>query len=515
MGQTATSSSWVLVSEYEGYPYVSVYEKPSSSSEVIGSIASGVKAQLKSVDEASGFVLVSSKTFKGWLEKTNIHRLHWQTLDFSSLASVSASKPNKRLTSEIKQLSEMSFAKHGMTARVPKGVEHPNVISVYIQGPEESEYSEYTFEVKVSFPEGFPEQAPALQFLSPIYHPNISQAGNVCLDALGLGWSSTSNKASWIRENGLPDIEGDAVEITCTCGVHSLEDIQRACESHPDCVGFAYRPTTQQWYPKKKDAGFIASSATYSQKIWGETWEWYYLPSRTQERAAEFVQFDGHAEVRVFDKPDANHRSMIGTIPSHTRGTVAGGTSEGGDYFLANAGGLKGWVGIKNVKFLQGTQDEASTDTLIHVDSYCDSRSAAHAKASPQPSAKDEVRMGGRLGLNALMQQNSKKTDGSPNKSCQDSPSNTCTSVKELLEAARDLLASPKEDQAPLNVEAHELFRADKKRFTSRLEEETFKSTDFSDFGHSNSVTSTRSSMSSLSSLRTSLITSSRPSISS
>jgi hypothetical protein len=234
-----------------------------------------------------------------------------------------------------------------------------------------------------------------------------------------------------------------------------------------------------------------------------------------KERAAEFVQFEGHAEVRVFDKPDANHRCMIGTIPSHTRGTVAGGASEGGDYFLANAGGLKGWVGIKNVKFLQGTQDEASTDTLIHVDSYCDSRSAAHAKASPQPSAKDEVRMGGRLGLNALMQQNSKKTDGSPNKSCQDSPSNTCTSVKELLEAARDLLASPKEDQAPLNVEAHELFRADKKRFTSRLEEETFMSTDFSDFGHSNSVTSTRSSMSSLSSLRTSLITSSRPSISS
>jgi ubiquitin-protein ligase len=434
MGQLAMSSTWVLVSEYEGASYVSVYEEPSSS-KVIGSIASGVKAQLKSVDEASGCAFVAYKHLKGWIALYNIHRLHSDTLDFSSLASVSASKPSERLTSEIKQLSEMSFAKHGMTVRVPKGVEHPNVIVVYIQGPPQSEYCECTFEVKVSFPEEFPEQAPSLQFLSPIYHPNISQAGHVCLDALGLGWSSTSNKES---------------------------------------VG-----------------------------------------------VADFVQFEGHAEVRVFDKPDANRR-IIGTIPSHIRGTVSVGVSAGGDFVLANALGLKGWVGIKNVKFLQGTQDEESLAEVVNSDGYPDVRifdkpdekerkvigtlpNHTRGKLLQEVGFFYEMSAGdltGWVGAKNVKILKEARQDSAAN----DSPSKTCTSVRDLLQAARDLLASPKEVEIPLNAEAHELFKADRRRFSLRLEEETYKSTDFKDFRRlSTSTDSTRSSITSSASLSTSL----------
>jgi hypothetical protein len=83
-------------------------------------------------------------------------------------------------------------------------------------------------------------------------------------------------KASWIRRDGLPHNEGEHIEVGAMSAT-TLDDIKCLCEKTPDCVGFAFRPATKRWYPKKKGTGFRSSLATYSQKHRGETWEWYYL----------------------------------------------------------------------------------------------------------------------------------------------------------------------------------------------------------------------------------------------
>jgi hypothetical protein len=85
----------------------------------------------------------------------------------------------------------------------------------------------------------------------------------------------------WIRKEGLPENEGAAVSMS-KYGTKALEDIQQACEKQLDCVGFAFCPAKQSWFPKKKDTGFVPGTARYTQKWKGENWQWYYLANRAE-----------------------------------------------------------------------------------------------------------------------------------------------------------------------------------------------------------------------------------------
>jgi hypothetical protein len=91
--------------------------------------------------------------------------------------------------------------------------------------------------------------------------------------------SADDDAATWIRMEGLPHNEGDTASMW-TSGIRTFEDMQRACEKDPGCVGFAYCPATQQWTPKQKGTGFDPSAARYSQKWSGQVWEWHYIEQR-------------------------------------------------------------------------------------------------------------------------------------------------------------------------------------------------------------------------------------------
>jgi ubiquitin-conjugating enzyme E2 D/E len=58
-----------------------------------------------------------------------------------------------------------------------------------IFGPEDSPYSGGVFKVSIQFPVDYPFRPPHVQFKTPIYHPNINNAGLICLDILKGQWS--------------------------------------------------------------------------------------------------------------------------------------------------------------------------------------------------------------------------------------------------------------------------------------------------------------------------------------
>jgi len=87
---------------------------------------------------------------------------------------------------------------------------------------------------------------------------------------------------SWMVEDGLPADEGEDASFASSETL-SLTAARVACEAHPECVGFAYRPSDGRWYPKRAGTGFPGDSATYSQKYVGQTWQWNYISERTKK----------------------------------------------------------------------------------------------------------------------------------------------------------------------------------------------------------------------------------------
>ena len=57
-------------------------------------------------------------------------------------------------------------------------------------GPIGSPYEGGKFILKVNFPFNCPFEPPKITFLTPIYHPNSSEQGKICLDILENEWSA-------------------------------------------------------------------------------------------------------------------------------------------------------------------------------------------------------------------------------------------------------------------------------------------------------------------------------------
>lgn len=88
----------------------------------------------------------------------------------------------------MKELTMMKNEKDlGITvtlSKTPRGVETLEVWDLVIAGPESSPFEGYNLRARMEFPTQYPYHPPSFKFLSPVFHPNVYEDGNVCISIL-------------------------------------------------------------------------------------------------------------------------------------------------------------------------------------------------------------------------------------------------------------------------------------------------------------------------------------------
>ncbi len=92
----------------------------------------------------------------------------------------------RRLKQEIKDLAESPI-----TNCSAGPIDDMNIIkwNATIFGPEETPYMNGIFNLNIEFPDEYPFKPPTIYFTTKIYHCNINDRGNICLDILNKNWS--------------------------------------------------------------------------------------------------------------------------------------------------------------------------------------------------------------------------------------------------------------------------------------------------------------------------------------
>jgi|TARA_B110000444_G_C18786243_1_gene570114 ubiquitin-conjugating enzyme E2 D len=58
-----------------------------------------------------------------------------------------------------------------------------------IYGPSDTAYEGGIFKLNIVYPKDYPFKPPKINFITKVYHPNIDNSGNICLDILKDKWS--------------------------------------------------------------------------------------------------------------------------------------------------------------------------------------------------------------------------------------------------------------------------------------------------------------------------------------
>lgn len=95
-----------------------------------------------------------------------------------------------------KELSDIQHAKHSeVPENVSLGPTESNIFlwNATIIGAKDTPYEGGMFELEIHIPMGYPFKAPKIHFKTKIFHPNINDNGDICLDILKYNWVPSLN----------------------------------------------------------------------------------------------------------------------------------------------------------------------------------------------------------------------------------------------------------------------------------------------------------------------------------
>ncbi|KAK4516523.1 uncharacterized protein ATC70_011497 [Mucor velutinosus] len=101
-------------------------------------------------------------------------------------AATLSSKAIKRVVKELQQLQTSPPE----DIQVIVDDENLTQVQAWIRGPDGTPYEGGYFKVKLQMDESFPDTPPKGYFLTKIFHPNVSEKGEICVNTLKKDWKS-------------------------------------------------------------------------------------------------------------------------------------------------------------------------------------------------------------------------------------------------------------------------------------------------------------------------------------
>lgn len=97
---------------------------------------------------------------------------------------------NKRLLTELKALKA-----EANSLKMTVNCDEDNLYMWYatITGAEDTAYNGLVYKLKIEFPNNYPFAPPKMKFLNNMFHPNVDEQGNICLDILKDKWTPVLN----------------------------------------------------------------------------------------------------------------------------------------------------------------------------------------------------------------------------------------------------------------------------------------------------------------------------------
>jgi len=151
-------------------------------------------------------------------------------------SSAAGQSVNKRLQSEL--MSLMMSGETSLSA-FPDG---DNIFqwTGTIAGGDGTVYEGLTFKLSLKFPTSYPYESPQVTFITPCFHPNVDQYGNICLDILKEKWSAVYNVRTILLSIqsllGDPNLDsplnGHAASIW-----HNVQEYKKALLKHKSAHG--------------------------------------------------------------------------------------------------------------------------------------------------------------------------------------------------------------------------------------------------------------------------------------
>ncbi|KAJ2797999.1 hypothetical protein H4R21_004099, partial [Coemansia helicoidea] len=90
----------------------------------------------------------------------------------------------RRVVSELKKLH--ANPPEGISVQVGEGA--VSEINATIEGPQDTPYEGGRFQVRLTIDDSFPDTPPRGVFVTRIFHPNVSEKGEICVNTLKRDW---------------------------------------------------------------------------------------------------------------------------------------------------------------------------------------------------------------------------------------------------------------------------------------------------------------------------------------